>query len=47
MSTISVKETHLRDLLEDWALVKAIEESESTETVSKAQVLQALEADEA
>lgn len=68
MSTVSVEEKHLKDLLkeailelvherrdefeemfseviEDWALAKAIEEGESTETVSKAQVLQVLEAE--
>ena len=67
MSTISVEEAHLKDLLkqailelmherrdeleelfaetiEDLALARAIEEGESTETVSKAKVLQALEA---
>ena len=67
MSTISVEEAHLKDLLkeailelvrerrdefeeilteviEDWALARAIEEGESTETVTKAEVLQALEA---
>ena len=67
MSTISVEEMHLKDLLkeailellqerrdeleeilaeviEDWALARAIEEGESTETVTKAEVLQALEA---
>jgi hypothetical protein len=67
MSTISVEEMHLKDLLkeailelmqerrddleeifaeviEDLALARAIEEGESTETVAKAEVLQALEA---
>ena len=67
MSTISVEEMHLKDLLkeailelmqerrdeleeifaeviEDLALARAIEEGESTGTVSKAEVLQALEA---
>ena len=66
MSTISVEEMHLKDLLkeailelmqerrdeleeifaeviEDLALARAIEEGESTETVTKAEVLQALE----
>lgn len=67
MSSISVEEMHLKDLLkeailelmqerrdeleeifaeviEDLALARAIEEGESTETVTKAEVLQALEA---
>ena len=67
MSTISVEEMQLKDLLkeailelmqerrdeleemfaeviEDLALARAIEEGESTETVTKAEVLQALEA---
>jgi hypothetical protein len=66
MSSISVEEMHLKDLLkeailelmqerrdeleeifaeviEDLALARAIEEGESTETVTKAEVLQALE----
>ena len=66
MSTISVEEVHLKDLLkeailelmqerrdeleevfaeiiEDLALARAIEEGESTETVSKAEILQVLE----
>ena len=65
MSTISIEEVHLKDLLkeailelvqerrdvledvfaeviEDLALARAIEEGESTETISKAEVLQAL-----
>lgn len=67
MSTISVEEMQLKDLLkeailelmqerrddleeifaeviEDLALARAIEEGESTETVTKAEVLQVLEA---
>jgi hypothetical protein len=66
MSTISVEEAYLRDLLkqailelvqerrdvlqdilvealEDLALARAIEEGESTEVVSKAEILQILE----
>ena len=66
MSTISVEEVQLKDLLkeailelmqerrdeleeifaeviEDLALARAIEEGESTETVSKAEILQVLE----
>jgi hypothetical protein len=66
MSTVSIEEVHLKDLLkqailelvqerrdvlqdifvevlEDLALARAIEEGESTETVSKAEVLQILE----
>ena len=66
MSTISVEEVQLKDLLkeailelmqerrdeleeifaeiiEDLALTRAIEEGESTETVSKAEILQVLE----
>ena len=66
MSTISVEEVHLKDLvkeailalmnerrdeleeifaevIQDVALAKAIEEGESTETVSKAEILQVLE----
>jgi len=65
MSTISIEEVHLKDLLkeailelvqerrdvledvfaeviEDLALARAIEEGESTETISKAEVLQVL-----
>jgi hypothetical protein len=67
MSSVSVEEVHLKDLLkeailelmqerrdeleeifaeiiEDLALARAIEDGESTETVTKAEVLQALEA---
>jgi hypothetical protein len=66
MSTISVEEVHLKDLLkeailelmqerrdeleeifaeiiEDLALARAIEEGESTENVSRAEILQVLE----
>ena len=66
MSTISVEELHLKDLvkeailelmqerrdeleeifaevIQDVALAKAVEEGESTETVSKAEILQVLE----
>lgn len=32
------------DVIEDWALARAIEEGESTETVDKAEILQLLEA---